>query len=69
MGTFLVQEDAATAWYHASISGTSGQSKWGSIEGQSTDGQYIAPFVTWDAKITTVLAMMGGLVAEVKARL
>lgn len=69
MGLFLVAEDVATAWYHNMINGPAGQTKWGSIEGQCNCGLKISPFLTWDSKITTVVAMMGGLVSAVKERL
>ena len=43
------------------ISGPAGQNKWGSTEGSSIYGDSVAPMTTWDAKITTVLSIMGGL--------
>lgn len=69
MGLFLIAEDVAATWYQNMLKGPAAQSKWGSIEAQCNCGLKIAPYVTWDTKGTTLLAMMGGLVNNVKQRL
>ena len=61
MGLFLADKICATAWYHNMISGPAGQNKYGSTEGLSIYGDSVSPLVTWDAKMTTVLAIMGGV--------
>jgi hypothetical protein len=60
MGLFLANKTVASAWYHNMISGPAGQTKYGSIEGLAVDGRTIAPVLTWDSKITTVISMLGG---------
>ena len=65
----MIQEDAGAAWFHNALLGPAGQSKYGSIEGIDIDGKKISPFVSWDAKGSVLLAMMGGLVEAVKERL
>jgi hypothetical protein len=37
------------------------QSSFGSTEGINANGTEISPLTTWDSKITTVLAMLGGV--------
>ncbi|EGG13816.1 hypothetical protein DFA_11577 [Cavenderia fasciculata] len=61
---FLVEDlelVGGIAWYYNMISGPAMQNQYGSTESISNQGDEIAPILTWDSKITTVLAMMGGL--------
>lgn len=37
-----------------------GQTKYGSTEGAVIDGTSVAPFLTWDSKITTVISILSG---------
>ena len=46
-----------------------GQTAYGSVEGLNITGSSIAPFLTWDTKMTTVIAMLGGLTPNVKERM
>lgn len=43
------------------LSGPRMQSRYGSTEAINTNGTMISPLTTWDSKITTVLAMLGGV--------
>jgi hypothetical protein len=36
------------------------QTKYGSLEGTGLNGTLISPMMTWDTKITTVLALLNG---------
>lgn len=56
----LVDRAAGLAWYNTMLSLPRMQSKYGSVESTNLKGTSIAPLLTWDAKATTVLAMMGG---------
>ena len=49
------------------LSGPRMQSRYGSTEAINVNGTMISPLTTWDSKITTVLAMLGG-VGEIVAR-
>lgn len=42
------------------LTSPAGQTVYGAIEATSIDGKDISPVMTWDSKITTVLAVMGG---------
>jgi hypothetical protein len=42
------------------LSSPAGQTIYGALEATSIDGKDISPVMTWDSKITTVLAVMGG---------
>jgi hypothetical protein len=52
----------ALVWYLNMISGPRMQNCFGSTEAANTTGYDVSPLVTWDSKITTVLAMLGGVV-------
>ena len=48
-------------WYNNVLRGPRMQGPFGSIESCKSDGSDICPLVTWDSKITSVLAMLGGV--------
>merc|ERR1719401_2446211 len=58
--TILANRTAGLAWYHSMLSMPHMQSVDGSVESSDLKGSAVAPLLTWDAKITTVLAMLGG---------
>eukprot|EP01102_Stenamoeba_stenopodia_P001672 TRINITY_DN11510_c0_g1_i1.p1 TRINITY_DN11510_c0_g1~~TRINITY_DN11510_c0_g1_i1.p1 ORF type:complete len:553 (+),score=122.93 TRINITY_DN11510_c0_g1_i1:63-1661(+) len=59
---WLAAGDAiGAAWYLTMLQGPRMQGPYGSTEGINTIGTEISPVVTWDSKITTVLAMAGGI--------
>ena len=49
------------AWYHNMLRSPRGQGPYGSSEAQLTNGEAISPVITWDSKITTVWALLGGI--------
>ena len=57
---FLVDEATAVVWYHLMLSAPSMQNLFGSTESCNTTGTAISPVVTWDSKISTLGAMLGG---------
>jgi hypothetical protein len=63
-GTFgLMMQDLSVGlcWYNNMLKATRMQGPYGSTEAINVNGTEISPLVTWDSKITTVLAMLGGV--------
>ena len=58
---------AGLCWYNNLLQGPRMQGPFGSTESCAIDGSDICPLVTWDSKITTVLAMLGGVGDIVKS--
>jgi hypothetical protein len=56
----LVNRNVGAVWLHNMLSSPAGQTIYGALEATSIDGKDISPVMTWDSKITTVLAVMGG---------
>lgn len=51
----------ALLWYQNMLKGPSMQGLFGSTESCNTTGTAISPVLTWDSKITTLCAMLGGI--------
>lgn len=58
---WLLDQGIAAVWYHLMLSGPSMQGPMGSTESCSTNGTMISPVLTWDSKISTIGAMLGGI--------
>eukprot|EP00439_Symbiodinium_sp_Y106_P040706 s363_g5.t1 len=58
--SILVDPAAGLAWYNHMLAMPRVQTPVGSIESFTVTGKAVAPMATWDAKVTTVLAMLGG---------
>jgi hypothetical protein len=58
----LANQTAGLAWWASVASASRLQSRFGSLESVLTDGSLYCPLVTWDAKVTSVLAALGGAV-------
>jgi len=56
----LVNRNYGAAWLHNMLYSPAGQTIYGALEATSIDGKDISPVMTWDTKITTVLAVQGG---------
>eukprot|EP01100_Stratorugosa_tubuloviscum_P003840 TRINITY_DN1933_c0_g1_i1.p1 TRINITY_DN1933_c0_g1~~TRINITY_DN1933_c0_g1_i1.p1 ORF type:complete len:572 (-),score=276.31 TRINITY_DN1933_c0_g1_i1:76-1743(-) len=54
-------EPIAAVWYHLMLNGPSMQGPLGSTESCNVTGTAISPVVTWDSKISTLAAMIGGI--------
>lgn len=59
--TVLFDECVGLAWYKNMIDGKGMQNLYGSTESERRDGTGISAFVSWDSKITTVIALLGGV--------
>mmetsp|Transcript_19047 Transcript_19047/g.21211 ORF Transcript_19047/g.21211 Transcript_19047/m.21211 type:complete len:519 (+) Transcript_19047:48-1604(+) len=59
--TILANKSIGASWYLSMIKGSKMQGHYGSTCSVSGDGTKIAPLVTWDSKMTTVIAMLGGV--------
>eukprot|EP01087_Luapelamoeba_hula_P010238 TRINITY_DN2706_c0_g1_i1.p1 TRINITY_DN2706_c0_g1~~TRINITY_DN2706_c0_g1_i1.p1 ORF type:complete len:330 (+),score=52.71 TRINITY_DN2706_c0_g1_i1:430-1419(+) len=57
----LADQAVGLVWYDNMLRGRRMQGRYGSTESAKVDGTEIAPVMTWDSKITTVLAMLGGI--------
>jgi hypothetical protein len=60
-GLFLHEPSVGFCWYNTMLRGPRMQSAFGSTEAINANGTEISPLTTWDSKITTVLAMLGGI--------
>lgn len=58
---FLASPPHATAWFHHMLRTKKGQNCYGTTESFEVNGTMVAPLTTWDSKITTLVATMGGL--------
>lgn len=56
----LIDPAAGLAWYNYMLSLPTMQSRAGSLESSAVDGKGVRALLTWDAKATSVLAMLGG---------
>mmetsp|Transcript_23573 Transcript_23573/g.42586 ORF Transcript_23573/g.42586 Transcript_23573/m.42586 type:complete len:639 (+) Transcript_23573:53-1969(+) len=58
--SILVDRGAGLAWYNYMLSLPGMQSPYGSLESSNAQEPGVKTILTWDAKATTVLAMLGG---------
>lgn len=58
----LLDKILGAVWLHNSIYSPAGQTKYGALEGTGLNGSLISPVLTWDTKITAVLAAMNGTI-------
>jgi len=49
------------AWFHNHLLADRAQTCWGSLESLNRTGSNVAPLGTWDTKITTMVAWLGGI--------
>ncbi|KAJ6234033.1 hypothetical protein M0813_00667 [Anaeramoeba flamelloides] len=59
----------SATWLYAMLSGYKMQSQYGSVEAIDLKGQNIANTLTWDAKITTLVALNGGIYGIVSEKM
>jgi len=59
--TILANKGVGLAWYANMLDGPKMQGPIGSTEAITINGSYISPLTTWDSKITTVVAILGGV--------
>ncbi|CAK8997317.1 unnamed protein product [Durusdinium trenchii] len=65
----LIEPAAGLAWYQHMLRMPRAQTALGSIESFLQNGTSVAAMVTWDAKVTSVVAMLGGTGDLVRARM
>ena len=65
----LANKTVGLIWYHNMLGGSKMQNRFGSTEAVTLDGKRICPLTTWDSKITTVLAMLGGITDIIRDQL
>lgn len=58
---FLVEPITALIWFDNYLKAPKGQNPYGATEGIAVNGSMISPLTTWDTKMTTVCAMLGGV--------
>jgi len=63
---FLASFDHGLVWYAHMLNGSKMQGPYGSTESFNFTNQAICNLVTWDAKTTTVVAILGGVSSIVK---
>ncbi len=56
----LINKEFGAAWLHNTVYSPCGQTKYGALEGTGLNGSLMSPTLTWDTKITTVLAILNG---------
>jgi len=61
MATFMVNLGVGLFWYHNILLGPRMQGPFGSTEAININGTLISPLTTWDSKITSLNAMLGGI--------
>ena len=57
------------AWWWNMVMGKKMQNPYGSTESERVDGTAVSSFVSWDSKITTVSALLGGVVGFVREKM
>ncbi|KAH3766789.1 GPI anchored protein [Pelomyxa schiedti] len=57
----LADQGIGLSWYQTMLLGPAMQSNYGSTESIDIDGTAICPCMTWDSKITTLVAALGGV--------
>jgi hypothetical protein len=59
--TMLFDRATGLAWYKNMLDGPKMQNPYGSTESVRRDGTAVSALVTWDSKITTLVAILGGV--------
>jgi hypothetical protein len=67
--TALFDKGVALAWWKNMVDGSAMQNPYGSTESEQRSGKAISSFVSWDSKITTVNALLGGVSDFVRAKM
>jgi len=62
----LVKRGLGLAWHRAMLGRSRMQAQYGSVEGISAVGEHVALKMTWDTKVTTDLALLGGTGSLIK---
>ncbi|RSL90311.1 hypothetical protein CEP51_000748 [Fusarium floridanum] len=65
----LFDKGVGLAWWRNMIVGKKMQNPYGSTESTRVDGELVSALVTWDSKVTTVVALLGGVTDLVRDRM
>jgi hypothetical protein len=65
----MANESVGLAWYLNMLQGPAMQNIYGSTESVNINGSAISPLVTWDSKITTVVAMLSTHLTDVSRQI
>lgn len=61
----MANESVGLAWYLNMLQGPAMQNMYGSTEATNINGTSISPVITWDSKITTIVAMLSSHLIDV----
>lgn len=67
--TVLFDRNVGLAWWKNMVDGKGMQNLYGSTESERVDGAGISSFVSWDSKVTTVAAILGGVTDLVRDKM
>lgn len=67
--TLLFNKTVGLAWYKNMLDAKGMQNPYGSSESVRRDGTGVSAFVSWDSKVTTLAALLGGVGDYVKAKM
>lgn len=62
----LASRSHGLAWYNKMLALPQMQTQYGSVESAHVAGTSIASILTWDAKVTTILAILGGIGGQLR---
>ncbi|KAF4975734.1 hypothetical protein FZEAL_7510 [Fusarium zealandicum] len=65
----LFDKAVGLAWWRNMVIGKKMQNPYGSTESTRVDGELVSALVTWDSKVTTVVALLGGVTDLVRDRM
>jgi len=61
----MANESIGLAWYLNMLQGPAMQNIYGSTESTNINGSAISPVITWDSKVTTVVAMLSSHLVDI----
>ncbi|KAK2589834.1 hypothetical protein QQS21_012493 [Conoideocrella luteorostrata] len=67
--TIMFDKAVGLAWWHNMVMAKKMQNPYGSTESTRVDGKLVSALVTWDSKITTVVALLGGVGDLVRSKM
>ncbi|KAH6888458.1 hypothetical protein B0T10DRAFT_514173 [Thelonectria olida] len=67
--TVLFDRAVGLAWWRNMVVGKKMQNPYGSTESTRVDGELVSALLTWDSKVTTVVALLGGVTDLVRQKM
>ncbi|KAJ5402663.1 uncharacterized protein N7487_008559 [Penicillium crustosum] len=67
--TILVSKSVGLAWWRNMVAAKKMQNIYGSTESTRVDGTGVSALLTWDSKVTTVVAILGGVTDFVRQKM